>query len=679
MIARTVTSPMNEPHLSILEEGGKTMLRIRPLVVLLIASVLFLFKLGGDAAAQVPPPVEEVPLGALGVLPAPLAMPKGTPDQAAMALAKTVAAGGPQALPALLTALRASGFAIRGKDGKVQFRPTANTQGLAFDAWEVQALARLVSQGTAWELTEVGTTLASALQELKGAPMAKLIREDLRGHSVSPDSKLRFWARFVVALGTKAPHPRDILADTSANLDALQLALINRRLAADLWAFAGGSAPGAQTRQKAAAPKTSPCRFDGVQGIIMDSHAVVATTAFEKLLDYLEQKGMTSAGKIAKLNSLANLALAYAKAIYTYATFDIDVQMAQPLTRTTSTSQPGELRTLVVRLRFDGGPRTLEWANCLRPMLNNMGVDFDVPSSGPIEGAKVRFTFVKGGNPLIGPKTGIVQFAKGANPLGVITNAQGIASIGIDGTPQIKPISANAKPVTKTAVVYIAPIVKPSELFQDIVDATGTHFSGLLTLPIDIFERSPLSPQYYNFKVVDWEEPEAFKVDLWGSATWSDVGRPHVESASFKLTSLVERQPAACEFMPQDDGTTCYAGTYTLTASGTVDVRSNRKRCIDNWSATISGKMVGYVEGDNSYVFVSKPSGTLEVGQYVTHRKQGSDLTLCPRLGELARVVTGPSRSPFLANVPPGIGTQPWVLLKTGSYNYKIERIGSPE
>ena len=49
----------------------------------LVVSVVFIaglcLSVGAVAAAPVPG-VEEVPLGALGVLPAPLAMPAGTPD-----------------------------------------------------------------------------------------------------------------------------------------------------------------------------------------------------------------------------------------------------------------------------------------------------------------------------------------------------------------------------------------------------------------------------------------------------------------------------------------------------------------------------------------------------------------------------------------------------------------------
>jgi len=57
--------------------------------------------------------------------------------------------------------------------------------------------------------------------------------------------------------------------------------------------------------------------------------------------------------------------------------------------------QRGERRELTAKVRLDTGSG--QFANCLRPMLNQLGLDFDMPPDGALEGATVEWKLVEGG------------------------------------------------------------------------------------------------------------------------------------------------------------------------------------------------------------------------------------------------------------------------------------------
>lgn len=80
-----------------------------------------------------------------GRLPEPSRKPSGTPDQVAAALAKSVAAGDDQSIPALLTALMTAGFGIRDSDGAVT-QTVEPGQGLIFEAWEIASMAKMYGE-----------------------------------------------------------------------------------------------------------------------------------------------------------------------------------------------------------------------------------------------------------------------------------------------------------------------------------------------------------------------------------------------------------------------------------------------------------------------------------------------------------------------------------------------------
>jgi hypothetical protein len=69
-----------------------------------------------------------------GVLPEPLALPRGTPDRQAAALAKAVFQRDEKSTAALYAAVLASGYAVRKRDGRVvRTRPGGAGRRAAFE------------------------------------------------------------------------------------------------------------------------------------------------------------------------------------------------------------------------------------------------------------------------------------------------------------------------------------------------------------------------------------------------------------------------------------------------------------------------------------------------------------------------------------------------------------------
>ena len=173
-----------------------------------------------------------------GKLPAPLPQPTGTPEQAAAELAKRVMAEDEQSTAALLTAVQMSGFSVRADDGSLAYESVKPGQGIMIDAWEVAALAKLFGDGMQIKLTDLSNAFASPCPSLKNAPVAKLFVDGLRGAAQGNQPAMRFWADFIAELGRQSRQHYDLLApyvDTGkVDLDAIQVSLILRRLAADL-------------------------------------------------------------------------------------------------------------------------------------------------------------------------------------------------------------------------------------------------------------------------------------------------------------------------------------------------------------------------------------------------------------------------------------------------------------
>lgn len=367
-----------------------------------------------------------------GSLPPAAAMPSGSLEEQASALAEAVSRRDENSTAALIAALKAAGYGIRSDEGSVDYQ-RSGWQGMALDAWQVATMARSYGNGVGLGLGKFADGLELIVPEWKMATNSVDVVNGIRAATRSEHAPLRFWAHFIVELGRRSDAPYDLLNDAQvkhARLDAIQLTLIMTRLAADLNItlkrnrVRAGQAEfrlpanietevltPASYRQAGRGPsmieeagtsnlpglKTpeGPCSTNELESLILDLNATGMGIGFGQFTGYLESKGVISSKPGAVLGG-ANALLIALKLIATYAALDSEITMdgEQMLTRTKTTSD-GERKTLRARVKIDLG----RWQamNCIRSALNAAGLDFSVPNNGALAGTRVDWNLIEGG------------------------------------------------------------------------------------------------------------------------------------------------------------------------------------------------------------------------------------------------------------------------------------------
>ncbi len=500
---------------------------------------------------------------ASGKLPEPLRMPPGSVDERAAALAKAVSAGDASSTAALHAAVLAAGYGVRDADGSVM-QTVERGQGLAFEAWEVAAMAKLYGEGYGVGLAHLGEAFTRNVPELKGVPLAATLLEGVRTGAKSDHPALRFWGRFVVELGRRSAEPYDLLAQVDparVRLDAAQVFFILSRFAGDLALLerpaqarqarpsndlragdgreraalfrharlGGEGGEGRRVRfvntgMRGGAPAApqSPCGATDVQGVILDYNALLSTNLYGKL------PGAVNMGK-------ANLVLTVLKFIMSYAMLNTSIRIAiNPMTRTKNT-QPGEFNGLAGHVWIDN---KFQDVNCLRPFFNAYGLDFNLPNSGPLNDVAVVWEGVLGfdkesrgwmgaaqdfirsleGRPTTDEK--IVMFmpeGERTKP----TNSKGVSGIGLAGAPQPKDLSREKlTEVNKVAGVRLGIQFKSLKI-KDAAGAlstagdvlgnviaflTGDPVGGALGTTFEVLYRTSwYRSEPFYFIVRDWE------------------------------------------------------------------------------------------------------------------------------------------------------------------------------
>jgi hypothetical protein len=508
--------------------------------------------------------VEPLTLDALGApddpLPAPLqVLTTGElvqSDSGAETLARQIVEGRPDALPALVTALQASGIGIVGPANSVVAKPAEPWQGIVMQRWEVRLAAAMVlpQRSVTFTLPDLAAFLAAAIPELKGAQVEQLIVNDLRALADSSAPTKRFFGRFIAALGRHAVShaPYDLLADVNLQtiqLSGLQVSLLLRRLAIDFLTLTAADAPAQNptpakktaaffgTLDKWIVPTAhaqghvptahaqgqTPCAMSERTQTIMDVVSVGSSMVWGGFeVGDLGMRGLmerTGMNRVSRAASIASTLLAYAQFISTYAALEAEVTMENaPLERTKkATPQTGERKELTAIVRMNVG--NAEMLNCFRAMLIAVGLDFSVPNNGPVKGARASWYGVDGFDlsaaPLHGGSEAIVQFVTtGTGSASAIRDAvtgdDGKLQVGVEGRGQSRSFGDNATRVGKSARVRLDVALRGADLFGDVQEATGTAASGLvglLTVPISMLYRAQwASVGHYTFPVTDWRE-----------------------------------------------------------------------------------------------------------------------------------------------------------------------------
>jgi hypothetical protein len=539
-----------------------------------------------------------------GQLPQPLAIPAGNTDEVAAILAQKVAAKNAESVPALLTALQLSGFFITNKDGSTFLAPPdGKGQGLTINGWEIASAAKMLGDGRQTTLKDLDDSLKT-IPLLAGAKSGEKIMAGLRQNAANTANPfLRVWARFVIELGKNSDAKYDILAGAKmedVTLDAVQNLLILRRLYGDLFALAEKvkkSSPRAanlssgdvqfvnasfskdsnifqtnnrqntnynysEINENSAAPiaadeKKIPCRMDGDAPIVMDAVATLSGVGFGELMGYLEEALPASEdaiGKYSKLVGIANIILAYAKFMQTYASLEttLTLEDGAPLIRTKN-STPGARKNLKAVVRMNIG----NWQvyNCLRTAINLAGIDFATVNDGPAGGVGVTWHLDEGGGKdvysnagglsgkeqIVGITQGGGRIQDGGTGAGVNaaiqignatytkTDSNGVARVILEGSPQENAKIGKVNPVMKRAKVRTTVKMKAGDLKGESVDVAGQVLggvTGLITMPLELLYRMDwASTASLIVPVQDWEECDG---GWYGTVTYSEV-----ESSSY--------------------------------------------------------------------------------------------------------------------------------------------------
>ncbi|HSL55246.1 MAG TPA: hypothetical protein VK868_12670, partial [Pyrinomonadaceae bacterium] len=316
-----------------------------------------------------------------GKLPEPARLPRGNVDHQAATLAKAVTLRDESSTAALYAAVLAAGFGVRDVDGSIM-QTQERGQGLILDASELAATAKLYSEDYGVMLSHFSDSFTQTVPELKDLPLANLLLDGLRAGANSTNPSVRFLSRFIVELGRNGEPSSDLLGNvdpTKTRLDAIQFALLLRRLSGDLLASQQKTArldhranyahaKSRFARAPVAANWQSPCPTNDTQDLILDANSLTSTTLFGMLADRI-------GGKLEKYGGMAgfaNIVATVFKFILTYSMVDVEITMNdEMLTRTKSNSTPGETRQLTAKLKIL--PSSWEKLNCLRWIFNALG------------------------------------------------------------------------------------------------------------------------------------------------------------------------------------------------------------------------------------------------------------------------------------------------------------------
>ena len=579
-----------------------------------------------------------------GKLPDPLRMPAGDVDQQATALAKIVATGDDSSTAALYAAVLASGYGVRDTDKSVM-QTTENGQGLVLASWEVAAAAKLYGEGYGVTLAHLSESFTRTVPALKDVPLAEVIVDGIRKAAKSNHTPLRFWAQFIVALGNQSVAPYDLLRQVDpakTRLDAIQVALILSRLSGD-FALIEKRTAGHHPRLRNESFQ-SPCGASDVENLINDYTALAQTTLFDILM---ERYGGTAA-TYGKVVGMANVVLTVFKFVVSYASLEVEITMDGDKLIRTKTTTPGERRLLTATLKMDTGK--WELINCLRPSLNKVGLDVDIPKSGPLAGVNAEWVMVLGGDSrgwlgtleditdIFGGETsygdGLVFFdpVPGANraPQKQITNSEGVSQIYIVGTPQEKDLSKRKLfEVDKGAGVRVDVQLKPmrivdkKEAFSNIMDIAEDAFSFLTGDPIGgvvgtaaetLYRSNWYNSQPFYFIVKDWEPCKGQWIGtITYTSTLNDSG-----SAEDLRTKRTWKDDAIYEGTAQLDGRRDNLGAPIVRVKARAHERTERFSTgkVGCYYATtkireLSGSATVDVSG--SYVYMNPRSGEYHV------------------------------------------------------------------
>lgn len=568
-------------------------------------------------------------------LPAPANFGGAANDVLAAALAREITDYEKDGLPILITTLQRAGFYIINKDRKILYQPTSGQgMGVAFYDFEVAGMYKLSRRGIVSSIEKFATVVGKDTPDLPPSRIAELMMRDLKTAANSSNKLGRFWARLIVELGKHSSEPFDLLNTDSPKvpLNIIQTSLWERRLIGDVIAAAQKNTATLQTvsrRNEVQFAKTSflidpPCEAD-VEAVVVDATALGVSTVSGQIIENIS-KG-TRFEKFAGGLGFVNIALSWAKLVAAMTTLKGKITIADPMplerTKNSETSKPENRRLMTAQVRAEVG--NLEYLNCVRLAMNSSGLDFNVPSDGPLKDLDIAWdligksSFSGQGSSKTGKYDNFVNLEvpdaerrKGANPdvTKQITDDNGESRINLVGAPKIPAvINLPVVPIRKKATVKVAVSLKSKrDGWQNALDifgagvgigmgaksggAIGALLGVLSSLP-EFAYRMKVDVQNLKVPVKDWEPCTS---DWAGTVTYTRIFKQSypVKTASRRGTQTIDERteiewslnprkrdmPANTPPIP-DDVTVKVDNSNIFEGTGEADVCCDKKEAKD--------------------------------------------------------------------------------------------------
>jgi hypothetical protein len=264
-----------------------------------------------------------------------------------------------------------------------------------------------------------------------------------------------------------------------------------------------------------------PCNLTNEESLIMDAAANLITTWHGWQMEKLGEMINSAGGKAAftKLSAGlfgANLALAWLKLIAAIVMIrgEITVEGSLPLLRTKN-AKPGEKKLMKARIWSEVGKKEL--LNCVRTYINTFtGLDFNLPSDGPLSETAVEWHFAGENENLVLKKYVVFESPEGKdrNPRLQITDENGISQMFLVGASKIPTVEGKKTiDIPKKAIVIVGVTLKSANnISQNFIDiggtvlgiATGGPLGILMAIP-EIGFRLPYVPARIEIPVTDHE------------------------------------------------------------------------------------------------------------------------------------------------------------------------------
>jgi hypothetical protein len=542
-------------------------------------------------------------------------------------------AGGAEASSVSMAMMQA-GFDQLTADGLVYFPGAEPKQGIAFEEGDASLIAAGLGDGPRLSVDDlVGGWAAMAPSQTVDALRAALVA-DLRAGAASTSETRRFWAQLVVQLGRTSPQAYDLLDPAvpgTSLLDPVQVAFLSYRYQAELFA-AGRKAAGlpVQPRIAAAAAATPrPCTMTDTAATVMDGAALGTSTFMGSLI---EEAGKTvaAAEKLGKFTGRANAALTFVKIIWTLLAFEAKVSADTGLLVRNWDGVAGDPAQLKATFRFNTGNAQI--ANCLRPALNAMGIDFSLPQDGPIANAGVDWEMFDVWER--DAKKSILRYLEGHPPLNHRTNDAGEDTTDVEGAPKSPALTGKITPDYRMVPFVAKVALKDTKMGQDIMDAVGAAMAGnpgmiAVSALWETLSRAKtlVFAGRYNLPVEDHQSLANVLITaqltgaVSGTVTADGKGSESADASVFLVEKpapdakkldfvFVNNNPAIAAFQLKENGlrTFRYRGGYALTGPCTCVGGDLTSRGAADLGRTTTA------DGDDSFVFATvQPSGAFSM------------------------------------------------------------------